>query len=395
MNGPLPFHTPARAGLLALALAALPGAALAATTDFDTDGGFKVRADDKSWQVALGGRVHLDAASFDDDVTPLDDDVEFRRARASVRAKLGKKITLFTDYDFGTVVDGWKNAWVQYQFSDNLDVRVGSQTVPFGMADYESSDSSFFMERGLPAQLAPGLLTGALVRGSARSMAWSVGVFGNDLSDDDRRKIDGTSVTGRFTFTPLRKRSNLLHMGASAEYRKADSNEVARFRARPESYVTDARLIDTGNLAGADDLLTLGAEAAWARGPFLLQAEYFASELGRDTGNDASFGGGYVAAGWVLTGEKRRYNRHTGVFGAIDPKGDWGAVEVVARYSQLDLEDGGVTGGKENNIAAGMNWWWNENCRLMVNYIKADASPNRNGVDDSPTIIQARLQVGF
>lgn len=392
-----PTHRRPAAGFIALALAlgAVPGATLAATTDFDTDGGLRIRADDRSWQVTLGGRVHLDAASYDDDVTPLDDDVVFRRARASLGAKLGKKISLFTDYDFGNVVDGWKNAWVQYEFTDDLDLRVGSQTVPFGMADYESSDNAFFMERPLPSQLAPGLLTGALLRGSGNSMAWSVGVFGNDLSDDDRRKIDGTSVTGRFTATPLRRRSNLLHLGASLEYRKADSGESARFRARPESYATDVRLIDTGTLAGADDLLTLGAEAAWARGPFLLQAEYFASELGREAADDASFGGGYVAAGWVVTGERREYKRHTGVFGAVDPDGDWGAVELVARYSQLDLEDGGVTGGEERNVAIGVNWWWNENCRLMVDYIAVDAQPNRNGVDESPGIIQARLQLGF
>lgn len=390
-----PTRPPATLFALALALAAAPVAAGAATARFDTDGGLKVRADDRSWQLTLGGRVHLDAASYDDDVTPLEDDVVFRRARASLGAKFGERISLFTDYDFGNVVDGWKNAWVQYEFRDGLDLRVGSQTVPFGMADYESSDDAFFMERPLPSQLAPGLLTGALLRGSGNSMAWSVGVFGNDLSDDDRRKIDGTSVTGRFTVTPLRRRSNLLHLGASLEYRKADSGESARFRARPESYATEVRLVDTGTLAGADDLLTLGAEAAWARGPVLLQAEYFASEHGREGNDDASFGGGYVAAGWVVTGERREYKRHTGVFGAVQPDGDWGAVELVARYSRLDLEDGGITGGEESNVSVGVNWWWNENCRLMVDYVAVDAEPNRNGVDESPSLVQARLQVGF
>jgi phosphate-selective porin OprO and OprP len=319
----------------------------------------------------------------------------FRRARVSLGVKYGKKWSAFTDYDFGNVVDGWKNAWVQYEFSDNLDVRVGSQTVPFGMADYESSDNSLLMERPLPIQLAPGLLTGALLRGSGNSMAWSVGIFGNDLSDEDNRKIDGTSVTGRFTITPLRARSNLLHLGASVEYRSADSNESARFRARPESYATDTRLIDTGSLAGADDLLTLGAEAAWTTGPLLVLSEYLASSLSRDNAGDASFSGWYVSAGYVITGERHEYNRHTGVFGAVDPKNDWGAVEVAARYSTLDLTDDTVTGGEESNTALGVNWYWNQNCRLMLNYIWADASPNRDGVDDSPSIVQARLQLGF
>jgi phosphate-selective porin OprO/OprP len=381
--------------LLAVLALALPVASHAVTAKYDPDYGLRVRSDDRSFKATLAGRVHLDSAWYSDDVTLLEDDTVFRRARASLALEYGRRWSAFADHDFGNVVDGWKNAWLQYRFSDDLSLRVGSQTVPFGMADYESSDNALFMERPLPMQLAPGLRTGALLRGSARSMAWSVGVFGNDLEDDDRRQLDGTSYTGRFTFTPLRRRSNLVHVGASAEYRSADSGAEARFRARPESYATDARLIDTRTLTGADDLLTLGVEAAWAHGPVLVLAEYLASELGRESQPDASFSGWYASAGWVVTGERHRYNRKTGVFGALKPRGDWGAVELAARISTLDLNDGLVTGGEQTNLGLGVNWYWTDSSRLMLNYLWMDAEPNRDGVDESPNAVQLRLQVGF
>jgi phosphate-selective porin len=178
----------------------------AATTDFDLDKGLRIRSDDKQWLLDLGARVHVDGARFDDDVTPLDDDVLSRRLRPTLTAKHGGW-TLRADYDFGDYADGWKNLWLGYRFSKRFDVRVGNQTVPFGLEETASSDDNMFMERPLASQLAPGLLTGALARGHVGRMSWSLGAFANDLADDDRRSIDGESVAGRITFSPMCSRS--------------------------------------------------------------------------------------------------------------------------------------------------------------------------------------------
>lgn len=385
--------TIARMGGVLLMLAA--GAAGAADTRFDWEDGLRVRSDDKQWRLELGGRMHVDSAWYNDDVTPLDDDVILRRLRPRLDLAYGKNWSARADYDFGDVADGWKNLWVQYRFNKHLDVRVGNQTVPFGLEEVMSSDDVAFMERPLATQLTAGLLTGALLRADNQDMSFSFGVFGSDLSDDDRRKLDGTSVTGRATWAPVRANKRVLHLGLSAEYRDAGSGEAGRFRARPESDATDVRFIDTRSIDGVDSLVTLGAEAAAGFGPALLQAEYIGSEVARDAGSDVSFGGWYVSASYVLTGERRRYQEHTGSFGDIQPKGQWGAVEVAARYGSLDLSDGDVTGGEESNLALGLNWYLNRNCRLMLNYIDVDASPNRDGIDESPSLWQVRAQVGF
>lgn len=381
--------------LAGVLLVLIAGEAIGADTRFDWEDGFRVRSDDRQWRLELGGRAHLDSAWYSDDVTPLEDDFILRRLRPRLDLSYGKNWSARVDYEFGDVADGWKNAWVRYRFSKRVDARVGNQTVPFGLEEVMSSDDVAFMERPLATQLTPGLLTGALLRADNRDMSFSFGVFGNDLSDDDRRKLDGTSITGRTTWAPLRANKRVVHVGLSAEYRDASSGEAGRFRARPESYPTGVRLIDTRSIDGVDSLLTLGAEAAVGVGPALLQAEYIGSEVTRDAGSDVGFGGWYVSASYVLTGERRRYREHTGSFGDINPRGQWGAVEAVARYSSLDLSDGDVTGGEETNLALGVNWYLNRNCRLMLNYIDVDASPNRDGVDESPSIWQVRAQVGF
>ena len=58
----------------------------------------------------------------------------------------------------------------------------------------------------------------------------------------------------------------------------------------------------------------------------------------------------------------RAYNKKGGVFGGIpvaktvyqNGKGAW---EVYARYSNIDLNDGGIDGGEMQIATLGINWW--------------------------------------
>ena len=52
-------------------------------------------------------------------------------------------------------------------------------------------------------------------------------------------------------------------------------------------------------------------------------------------------------------------------------KGKWGALELAARFSHIDLNDEMISGGKEDNITLGMNWYLYQKIRLMFNYIHA------------------------
>jgi|CXWL01.1.fsa_nt_gi phosphate-selective porin OprO/OprP len=380
------------AGVLAMLACATAGAADAR---FSWTDGLRVRSDDKQWRLDLGGIVSVDSAWYNADVTPLDDDTIFRRLRPQLSASYGEHWKARLDYEFGDVADGWKNAWIQYEFTKHLDLRLGNQTVPFGLEEVMGSSDLAFMERPLVTHLTPGLLTGALLRADNQDMSLSFGVFGNDAGSDDQRKLSGTSVTSRITWAPIRANKRVLHLGLSAEYRSADSGESARFRARPESDATNVRLIDTRSIVDVDSLIAVGAELAAGIGPALVQAEYIGTRVSRNTGADLNFGGWYVSTAYVITGERRHYKSHTGSFGDISPRGQWGAVEVAARYGSLDLTDADITGGEESNLALGVNWYLNSNCRLMLNYIDIDASPNKNGVNESPSLWQIRAQVGF
>ena len=73
--------------------------------------------------------------------------------------------------------------------------------------------------------------------------------------------------------------------------------------------------------------------------------------------------------------------------------GGFGAFEVAARYSTIDLDDGLVNGGTENNLTIGVNWYLNPQVRFMANYIHVDT--NSNAGNDNPDVIQFRGQLDF
>ena len=82
-----------------------------------------------------------------------------------------------------------------------------------------------------------------------------------------------------------------------------------------------------------------------------------------------------------------------------------GAWEVAARYSSLDLNDGGVRGGVQNAVTLGLNWDLYPNTRNMWNYVYNDvdhdvavavgaAGGTFGGVDDRRVLEEALLERG-
>jgi phosphate-selective porin OprO/OprP len=154
-------------------------------------------------------------------------------------------------------------------------------------------------------------------------------------------------------------------------------------------------MVDTGVIDDVDDYTRYGLEAAAMFGDITAQGEYLFVNVDRDGAKSLEFPGWYIQAAWMVTGEERPYSRRKGAFGAIRPGSRRGAWELGARYSSLDLEDRDVTGGEEENLTLGVNWYANRHVRLMGNFIRAWAEPNDNGVDETVDIYQMRAQFVF
>lgn len=356
--------------------------------------GFTYQAGD-DFSINLGARLHYDAAVYEDDITEFTNRGDFRRARLELGIHAGDRLRFRFDYDWAGS-EGWRNAWAALRVTDRVAVRGGSMIAPFSMEDMGSSNDLTMMERATSNALAPGYGVGGAVQASGDHWSAMVGWFGEPIDfDADSGNSIGEGWGARVTYAPIRKSREVLHFGLGFQDRDIDDDANFRLAARPESGVADNRFLDTGTLGGVTHYQAFNGEIAYMRGPFSIQGEYAQMDVDRTNRPDPKFQGGYVTASYLITGERRRYSRASGVLGGVRVRKNSQALEVAARYSVLDLESETVSGGREENITLGLNWYLNQNVRIMTNYIHAMAEPNRNGDDEHANIGQMRLQIAF
>ncbi len=154
--------------------------------------------------------------------------------------------------------------------------------------------------------------------------------------------------------------------------------------------------MDTGLLA-ANRVDTRLLEGAIFRGAASLQSEFAMARVARSERPSPVFTAFYVAGSYTLTGEPRTYNATRGSIRRIRPErpvgdgsGGYGAFEVAARWSYIDLDDQAVTGGVLSDTSVGLNWYPTNPTRVMFNVVRA-----MRRTWDAVWIFQSRLQIAF
>jgi len=358
--------------------------------------------------VALTGRLHLDVGGYSyrpntAATTPQDlqSGVNARRARIGITGVFAR------DWEYALIVDGGgsqdgtvtlNNAYLSYKGFKNVRIEGGYMDVPYTLDEATSSNNITFMERASSQVLATDLGAGdnrAAVGVRAFDNWWWAGAYlTGPTTGYDHSLRSPYAATGRLVFAPYNTDVGTFLVGGDVLY-LADTggapgvNEL-RLRERIEVRIDPTRVLDTGALANVNSALVLSGEAAATFGSFHAQGEYFDYSISRFAAPDLHFKGGYVQAGYILTGEKRKYSTSSGSFGGVNPKdpffldvaGGIGAWEIAARYSYVDLNDQLVFGGKQENVTVGLNWYLNENMRMMFNWIHGTVQKtNLAGVD--------------
>jgi len=391
-------------------------------------------SDDGSSSMKLSGRIQLDVASLPDQYKngrEKDDNFFSSRTESEVRrARLGIEGVFHSDWEYELELDfaenevDLKKAQITYGGIKNNDFTAGYQRVAFGLENTASSRYTIFMERGLTDTFSPDRNLGI----AWRYTGWDWGQFKvgayipnsidtitetDNGSDDDTHRADAYNYIGRITIAPVNLSDQVLHFGASAaytNYSNVDSDNGVRYRARPESHLSQ-RLVSTDEIYDPDNTQQYGLEAAYSGYGFLVQSEYVKTSTkgyydDEDlTGDDDTYDydSWYVSAAYMLTGESHAYRSKGGTFGNVMPdrpisKGGWGAWEIAGRYSTIDLNDNGEYGGEMDSITLGLNWYLENNLKVMFNYVNYDADnygDDSKYKDQDDNIFQTRLQWFF
>lgn len=346
------------------------------------------------FDLSVRGRIQLDALYGDADQRDIDTRVGVRRAGLGITARWGEALS--ADASAAIDEDGaaLAGAYLAYEPSAGVRLRVGKFGGPFGMERRASSGETLLMERALPTALTSRAAWGAAASYANDSISAEVAWF-SDWNENDvgTRGSDGRGVAARAAWHrgSAARDGFGLHLGVSGEVREPDGG-LYRVRARPEAELVESRLLDTGLLRDVDGRRNLGLEVAAYLGSVLFQAEAMRSDLERDRG-DVEATGGYVQLGWVVTGSPRRYRDVAAAVGEPRNLDDRSAVELVARYSTLDLEDSGLSGGDGNVWAVGVNWFASRHVRLSLVASRAEGKPDRSGREERIDHIQARVQL--
>jgi phosphate-selective porin OprO/OprP len=338
---------------------------------------------DKGWLHF--GRVELEYGYFNSsDLLKGDSGFNFRSLRSGIIKLFDNGAIVKLDID---LTDGDSNFTDMYiRFDTKLGkFTLGNQKIAHSFVNQTSRLARTFMEEPLPAD-AFGLIRrlGAGWDFHRKRVGVHLTAFGPDLNNQE-----GDFGYGARLYTnPTRTQWSLAHIGVSGVRESMDRD--ARFRARPESRVTDTFLVDTGKDADVETLSIFGLEMAIAHKNWSIRSEVFYSEWDRKTRQDTSFDGYYLQANWVLTGESFQYKQ--GKFMRIRPDKSRGAWEVALRYSTVDLNDRDVFGGEESNTTLALNWYGPGNqLRVQSNLIHVDA--NTVAGNESSLIAQIRVQV--
>jgi phosphate-selective porin OprO/OprP len=386
--------------------------------------------------IALTGRIHWDVGDYLDvhannphvGPTQLNGGENLRRARIGVIGKVLGDWNYSLIYDLGASSDngpgtpgstgatntsGIQTAQLSYTGFRPLTIEGGISDTYFTLEEATSSNDIMFLERPTPEVIAANLVAGDFRENvGARwttDRLWLGAYFTGPVSGTIHGVTNGVAqeigAYQRATYQVLQSDQYSLHLGADAsELLKPETAGGARvvtnFSDRPELRIDPTSIVNTGTLGSVTNPVTgadvLGVEAAGGVGPAFAQAEYFRYNVSRQGLSDAAFNGGYVEASYTLTGEHRKYNPGSGAYGAISPdhpfqfstltQGSWGALELGARYSIVNLNSNyttgaatsassnAVAGGQQQVVTVGANWYVNNNIRFMLDYLHGNIS---------------------
>ncbi len=348
----------------------------------------------------VGGLLQLDgdfSGKFYNRDAQSDREFDVRRARfdANYRPNDHWRAKFTVQYEESGDSLNVNNAWLRYRGFDSVKITIGKFKQPFGLERLDSVRSITPLERAMTTSaLTPNRAFGVQLHKFRKRRTWAVGVF--QIHDDDHRfpNTPPQSFTGRYTFAPVRNKDKVLHLGIAGSYTDWNKNP---FRLRESAEVGSADNIVRSARFNADKQWQLGLESAWQQGPVRLQAEYMLTEVdASDFNQQFNYDGFYLQASYAISGEHRRYN--DGEFARVKPESDRGALEVFARYSEIDLRvkvGNDAIGAEASVLTIGANVYVDKYIRMGVNYLMPEISGDTVHRQTPGDAITLRFQLTF
>lgn len=358
--------------------------------------------------IRFGFGFLMDYAHFDQDgaseqQVDAESQWKYRDGRILLSGKL--KFKRPTTWSAGIMYDAGNEEWVFRQTGIMVAVPeiwghifVGRTKEGFSLNKVMIGYGGWTMERApVNDAMLPILADGVKWLGYVpnKNILWTLGWYGDAVSEGQTFSSYESQVSGRFVWAPLLSADGgkLLHFGVSERWGAVNEHKL-KLRARPGAWAAPF-YVDTGEFA-ADHTTMTGIEAYYRPHNFTFGTEMFFQKVDAPASGDPFFHGGEVFASWLITGEVRTYNTKQGSFNQVSPSrpvfsGGPGAWELVGHYTRVDLDDKTITGGKYWRVTPMVNWYLSDNVRLEFNY--GYGSLDRFNLVGKTQFFQTRIQL--
>jgi phosphate-selective porin OprO/OprP len=423
-----------------------------------------ISTSDGRLSFAIGNQTQFDYGTYyqnpawNTQFPDLNNGVNLRRERIFFVAKFDD-FTLNVTPDFGGSPDGALTNQTLYEANLNftgfkpITATLGYFKPWFSLYDSQSSNDFLLMERPSIIEISRNVAAGdaratfpsVKASNDGISLPWGSGSYfaalaftGAPYGAQTSNLLNGEQLgmVGRLAGRPYYDEDWNFHVDVSGEnvfhpsINASGTPEVSRttlsFGDRPEDRAADQnKLINTSNLSSSSANV-IGGEAAINWRNLLLQGGYYQindiqSKLPGVPAPGLSFNGGYVEAGWNITGEPFRYNVGSAAFAR--PKVDdpfiinengfspgIGAWQLGARWSVMNLNSnvtpgvsqsvtGGIFGGYQQIFGAALSWYPNDWIRfeMQFQYSIVDKlnAAGTTQIGQKFTTLAGRMQVAF
>jgi phosphate-selective porin OprO and OprP len=387
--------------------------------------GLSAASGDSNFVFQLHGLVQTDNRTFFNDRDNHGKSIQGNDTFLLRRARPIFSGTLYKDFDFNFTPDFAGSSvqifdvYLNYRYAPWLQLRGGKFKVPVGLEVLQSDPVTGFSERALPSALMPSRDIGFQLWGDVANgrLSYAAGVF-NGVGDgrnsansdfEDHREFAGRLFLLPFKGTSVSALQN-LGFGVGGSWGNTSSNATGLANA----YLTDGQeqfFAYTNGVVANGEHWRLSPQGYYYWGPFGLLGEYAISNQKVSKGATSARlenTAWQIAGSWIITGEDASYAGVTPKH-PFDPReGHWGALQLVARYADLNIDDNAfpifanpATSASEAKAwAVGLNWFLNKNIRVNTSFSRTTFEGNINPkaatvVRQPEEVVITRLQVAF
>jgi phosphate-selective porin OprO/OprP len=396
--------------------------------------GLIASSSDSNFVFNLRALLQVDTRTFfNGSGAPGNDGFLLRRARPIFQG------TVFRDFDFQFTPDFGGNtvqifdAYINYRYAPWAQLRVGKFKPPLGLELLQSDANTMFNERSLVTDLIPVRDVGVQAWGDVNGglASYAAGIFngvGDSRISSNTNLDNNLNFAGRLFLSPFKNSDRAAWQNLGVGVAGSIGNDSQTANGLPSTTggtlpgYTTAGLQQffaynpTSGKVVADGLhWRLTPQAYYYYGPLGLLGEYAISDQGVRNGtataqlHNTAWG---ITAGWLLTGEDAAYASGVTPLHPFNPRqGQWGAWQIVARYSELDIDNDAfpifanpaTAASAAQGWSAGVNWYLNKNLRMNASYSRTTFTGGGGAGTTAPAIttqqpesvISTRLQLAF